>query len=294
MAKRIPSLNWLRVFEAAARAGSFVRAEERLNMSRPAVSQQIRALETHLGKPLFDRAASGVELTEAGRTLLAAVGESLGRMESSAAALSEASGQPLVIGVSKMLLIGWLAPRLPRFMSKHPDITLEIHSLIGRPETPPRNAELWIAFGQPPPGTSSTFLFGEQLVPVAHPKLASKIHTVDDLVQHPLIEVSDHMKNWTHVLDGQTKSQTRRLIHVDTTVTALSLAGSGGGVALARPPASDDFMERYGLESCLPDLATGGIESYHLLHDASRQQGAAARVFSQWISQTVIKSRKLV
>ncbi len=67
MASRVPSLNWLRVFEAAARTESFARAAEQLNMSGAAVSQQVKALEQHLGAQLFQRQAHAVRLTEAGR-----------------------------------------------------------------------------------------------------------------------------------------------------------------------------------------------------------------------------------
>ena len=70
MGRRVTSLNWIRVFEAAARTRSFARAAERLAMSPPTVSQQIRALEDHLGLRLFKRASAGVTLTDDGRALL--------------------------------------------------------------------------------------------------------------------------------------------------------------------------------------------------------------------------------
>ena len=77
MTSRIPSLNWLRVFEAAARTQSFARAAEQLNMSAAAVSQQVKALEGHLGSALFQRHAHAVSLTEAGRAYLPSVQQSL-------------------------------------------------------------------------------------------------------------------------------------------------------------------------------------------------------------------------
>ena len=119
MSKRLPSLNWLRVFEAAARTESFARAAEWLAMSPPAVSQQIRALEDHLGQTLFVRAPAGVTLTEAGRSLLAMVGESIGRMEAATASLSSKGPPKLVVGVSLTLAPGWLSPRLPAFLEKN-------------------------------------------------------------------------------------------------------------------------------------------------------------------------------
>lgn len=283
MAKRIPSLNWLRVFEAAARTGSFARAAEMLAMSPPAVSQQVRALEEHLGRALFERAAAGVTLTEAGRSLLVVVGDALGRMETAAAAIASPDGPPLVIGVSLALSVGWLAPRLPAFLDAHPDIRLEWHSMVGRPETPPRSAALWIAFGQPPPGTEAELLFGETLVPVAHPEVAASITRSEDLLQHRLIEVADHRKTWAQVLGLDVVPEHAQITHVDTTLTALSLASANGGIALARPPATDAVVRSLGLIPCRAEAATPGVEAYHLLRPAGARLDRSAQAFRAWV-----------
>lgn len=292
MTKRIPSLNWLRVFEAAARSGSFARAAENLAMSPPAVSQQIRALEAHLGRPLFERAAAGVSLTEAGRGLLSVVGDALGRMEMAAASLAAPGGPPLVVGVSMAFSVGWLIPRLPGFTSAHPNVTLELHSLLGRPETPPRTATLWIAFGPPPPGTEGEALFGERLEPVAHPEIAAQVRTLDDALAHPLIEVADHRRNWVQIFGGEVLPGGARVTYVDTTLSALSLAGAHGGIALARPPASDDLVARYGLVPCLPGFGMRGVEEYHVLHAAGALLDPHAKAFLSWICSEAEKTRR--
>ncbi|MEL6294342.1 MAG: LysR family transcriptional regulator [Pseudomonadota bacterium] len=283
MAKRIPSLNWLRVFEAAARTGSFARAAERLAMSAPAVSQQVRALEDHLGLRLFQRAAAGVTLTEAGRSLLVIVSDSLGRIETAVDALSAPKNPPLVIGVSMTLHLGWLGPRLPAFIAANPDIALQFHGLNGRPETPPRDAALWIAFGQPPPGTESVPLFGERLVPVAHPSLAKEIRCPEDMHGYTLIEVLDHRKNWAQVFGLDVLPRTTRMVNVDTTLAALSLAGAGCGLALARPPASDDLVVRNGLVPCMEEFAVEGVESYFLVWPKGARLSVDADAFRKWL-----------
>lgn len=283
MTRRIPSLNWLRVFEAAARTGSFARAADRLAMSPPAVSQQIRALEDHLGRRLFERAAAGVTLTEAGRSLLVVVSDALGRMEEAADALAQPASPPLTIGVSLTLLAGWLAPRLPDFEAAHPEVSLRIHSMIGNPETPRRDAALWIAFGQPPPGTNSDPLFGESLVPVAHPALAKAIRAPEDMLHQTLIEVADHRKNWAQVFGVDVLPRDASVTFVDTTLSALSLAASGSGLALARPPASDELVKRFGLIDCCPGNHVPGVEYYHILSNAGARLGPGARAFRDWI-----------
>lgn len=293
MAKRIPSLNWLRVFETAARAGSFARAAERLAMSPPAVSQQIRSLEAHLGRPLFERAPAGVTLTEAGRRLLAVVGEALGRMESATDAISAPDGSPLVVGVSMLLSVSWLAPRLPEFLSENSSVTVELHSMLGRPEAPPKDAALWIAFGPPSPGTKAVLLFGERLIPVAHPDIAIRINTPEDILDHLLIEVADHRKNWAQVFGGDILPTESRVMYVDTTLAALALAGSRGGVALARPPASDALVTGYGLTPCLPGFEVQGIEDYNLLHMAGAQLDRNALAFHSWVCAEAEKTQQV-
>ena len=81
MAVSVPSLNWLRVFEAAARCESFSRAAAQLNMSPAAVSQQVRALEERLDMALFERHAHAVTLTEVGRAYLPSVQQALLTLE---------------------------------------------------------------------------------------------------------------------------------------------------------------------------------------------------------------------
>lgn len=282
MAKRIPSLNWLRVFEAAARTASFARAADRLGMSPPAVSQQIRALEEHLGRSLFERRAAGVSLTEAGRSFLVVVSDAIGRMEVAAEALGAPGNPPLVLGVSQTLYAGWLASRLPSFLEANSDVMLDIRSLLGA-EAPPRDAALSISFGQPPPGTDSTALFGESLLPVALPSIARNIRTIDELLAQVLIEVTDHRKNWTQFVDADFLPLGTRKIQVDTTLAALSLARAGCGVALARPPASDDLVEAFGLVPCAQFKPLQGVERYHLVSYAGLVLSRDALTFKDWI-----------
>lgn len=252
-------------------------------MSPPAVSQQIRALEAHLGRNLFRRAAAGVTLTEAGRSLLVVVGEALGRMEAAAEALSKAEEPPLVIGVSLTLYAGWLAPRLPAFFDAHPDAHLQFRSIIGAVEMPPREATLWIAFGPPPPGTMSTHLFDEHLIPVAQRSVARSIRTAEDLKGHTLIEVSDHRRNWAQVLGVDVLPHNARILLADTTLAALSLASAGLGVALARPPASDDLVEKFGLVPCGGDMWLPGIEGYHIIANSGTKFTPDATAFQSWV-----------
>ena len=283
---RIPSLNWLRVFETAAKAESFARAAEVLNMSPPAVSQQIRALETHLGRALFHRGPRAVRLTEAGRAYLPVVSNALASVETTTASLfGRRDAQPLVVRASAMLAGSWLAAALPAFLAAHPRVQLTLVSAIAEEDFARRGADLQITFGQPPgPGEEGDPLFGERLAPVATAAIAAEVRTPGDLLRHPLIEVTSHRATWYRLLpEAADMPSAPRFIYTDTTITALGLAAAGGGIALARAPASDRLVAMHGLAPCLADVWVAGADTYHLVYPSRATLSPAAAVFRTWL-----------
>ncbi|MEL6478468.1 MAG: LysR substrate-binding domain-containing protein [Pseudomonadota bacterium] len=280
---RIPSLNWLRVFEAAARTESFARAAETLNMSASAVSQQIKALEGALGRPLFRRGPHHVHLTEAGQAFLPAVSAALHRVEMSVDTLfGSPGGAALSLQCSQMLASSWLAPRLGGFTRAHPEVHLSLTTANRNEAFLGSSADLKITFGRSHVlAEDSDTLFGETLYPVARPDLAAAIETPEDLAAAQLIEIATHRANWATLLPRA--SRAFRLIHTDTTQMAFALAAAGQGIALARAPASDGLETLYGLEMCLPGLSVAGVESYALVYPDRSRLSPAARAFRTWL-----------
>ncbi len=131
---RLPPLNALRAFEAAARHNGFVGASDELNVTRGAISRHVKLLEDHLGTPLFRRHAKGVDLTDAGRRLLPVLTEAFDRIAREARRVS-ASASDLRIICPPATSIRWLIPRLEMFRQRHPEIhvrlTTEFHSKLG-------------------------------------------------------------------------------------------------------------------------------------------------------------------
>lgn len=112
---RLPPLNSLRVFEAAARHGSFVRAADELHVTHGAVSRQIRLLEAAFGRPLFERRNRAVFLTEVGRTLQEGCADALGRLAGTWQRLrADAKPAPLVVSCEPTIAMRWLIPRQAR------------------------------------------------------------------------------------------------------------------------------------------------------------------------------------
>lgn len=286
----IPSLNWLRVFEAAARTESFARAADMLGMSPPAVSQQIRALEGYLGRALFERGARAVTLTEAGRAFLPVVSNALNAVETTANSLFGRAGvEPLSVRVSLMLATGWLGARIGGFMAAHPSVQLSLVSGILEEDFRRPGPELMITFGpahagDAGPGFETVPLFGERLFAVAQPAIAQRIETPADLARFPLIEVTSHRATWYRLLpDPDALPVTPRFSYTDTTAVALALAAAGAGIALARAPATDPVVTAHGLVPCLPDHTVPGLEGYHLVHPIEGRLSPAGRLFRDWL-----------
>lgn len=286
MPQPLPSLNWLRVFEAAARHESFARAAGELNMSAAAVSQQVRALEERLKRPLFERHAHSVRLTEAGRSYLPSVQQALDTVQSATAGLfGAAPARQVFVQAEPMFAQGLLARGLRQFGDDHPDVAISLNTLGATRDGAADFNDLEIVFGHTRTlGRDSDRLVGERLYPVAPPALANGIATAADLLAHPLINVGLHRAGWHQLFDhlGQPSGQARFLFTEDT-VTAMALAREGMGIALARAPASDQAMRDAGLVPCLTNVSIPGRDYYFLVsHDHSALR-PAARAFRDWL-----------
>ena len=149
MARRLPSLNALKAFEAAARSESFTEAAGELFVTHAAISRHIRDLEDWLGTPLFHRTGRGVALTEAGRrygSQLTPLFDGLAAATREAAAVGDV--RPLNVSVEPAIASRWLVPRLGRFNALHPDIELDIDPTSALADFRAGNADLGIRYGR--------------------------------------------------------------------------------------------------------------------------------------------------
>lgn len=128
MSYRLPPLSALRAFESAARHLSFKRAAAELCVTPAAVSQQIKALESHLDTPLFRRLPRALELTEAGTAMLPKVSEGLANLVAAMETTRHGGPRALTVHVPPFFALRWLVPRLPGFADLHPEIELRLAS----------------------------------------------------------------------------------------------------------------------------------------------------------------------
>ncbi len=282
----IPSLNWLRVFEAAARCESFARAALQLNMSAAAVSQQVRALEERLGTALFERHAHAVTLTEQGRAYLPSVQQALVTLESATDGLfGKRREQQVFVQAVLLFAQGVLARGYTDFLEKHPGVSLSLTTEVYPHEFAKGFTDLQIVFGNPQAyGVQSDPLMTEILYPVASKAIAETIKSPSDLLRYRLIEVAPHRAGWAHVFENLgLLPGSAEYIYVDSTIMAMAMAREGVGVAMARAPAGDTILEEYGLLPCLPSVQVPGWEGYHLVYDDLSNLRAPARRFRSWL-----------
>jgi len=196
MPRRLPPLNALRAFEAAARRGSFVAAGTELRVTASAISQQIRTLERYLGTRLFRRLPRGLILTEIGRAYLPELTSGFDALAEATRRLrAGATGGLLTVGALPSFAHGWLLPRLGRFRERYPRIDVYLKTARELVDFRREDADLAIRFGPPARGElKSVLLLEEEAFPVASPQLipATRLPlTIAELTGWPLLHDVD-------------------------------------------------------------------------------------------------------
>jgi len=197
---RLPPLNAIRTFEAAARLGSFSRAAEELNVTHGAVSRQVRALEDWLGTPLFRRTSRNAIPSPAGAELLAEAGPALDRLADASRRLRSGSLAQGVLNVSSIptFSMRWLIPRLSGFQREHPGLELRIVNSSSSAERFRLEADAVISGPASRPGWLATRFMGEAMLPLLSPDLMKRcpLRTPGDLEKHTLLHAATRRRAW--------------------------------------------------------------------------------------------------
>jgi len=239
MPRRLPSLNALKAFEAAARSESITRAAQELSVTQGAVSQQVKALEATLGIKLFNRQRRRLVMTEAGREYLAVVRDALDRIAVGTERLAQRqSSGVLTVSTSPDFAAKWLVHRLGRFAESHPEIHLRISATAPHVDFVREDVDLAVRHGDGKwPGLDIVRLCSEQLFPVCSPKLVagrSCITSASDLSKFTLLRLDDG-KTWARWFEAA--GVTDPVIHgpiLSHASMLIDAAVDGQGVALAR------------------------------------------------------------
>jgi len=246
---RLPSLDLLKGFEAAARLLSFTKAGSELFLSQSAVSRQIQELEEQLGVKLFQRRHRALALTEAGQVLYPAAAQVLATMRGVTDRLRAATGRrALAVTTTQSLASLWLIPRLAGFTRTHPDVDVRISADARVMDLERDGLDLAIRHGPANlSGPDAVRLFGERVFPVCSPKLLEDpkrpMREPADLRHHVLLHYDDpegrhpwlNWRTWLEVarLTDLRPAGSLLFSGYDQIIPA---AIAGHGVALGRSP----------------------------------------------------------
>ena len=249
MSRRLPPLNALRAFEAAARHLSFTRAADELSVTQAAVSHQVKALEEHLGVRLFRRLSRGLRLTEEGQTYWPQVRDALDAIAQATERLRASdAGGALTVSVAPSVAAMWLVPRLNRFRDRHPEIDVRIAASDALVDFGRDDVDMAVRYGRGRyPGLHTVRLMTEEVFPVCSPRLLEGPHPLrrpEDLRHHtllhddPVAAEDDVLADWRMWLlaagvDDVDPEGGPRFSHSNLLLQA---AIDGQGVALGRTP----------------------------------------------------------
>jgi LysR family glycine cleavage system transcriptional activator len=293
--RRLPPLNSIRAFEAAARHLNFERAGDEIAVTASAVGQQVKALEAWLGQPLFVRLPSkGVALTPLGERYAAALTGLLdGLNDATARALRPDSSKIITVSTLPSLASGWLIPRLGSLKERHPDIEVRVSVSTHRTDFAREDVDVAIRFGRGDyPGLRTDFLFDETFFAVCSAALvndpARPLREPADLRHHTLLhevveKIPDYIiwERWLAELgiDGVDTSRGPVFPH---TYLSLQAAASGQGVALATSVLIGDYLDAGRLVRPFPHEVRGRYQYYLVCPEQTADRPTIA-AFREWL-----------
>lgn len=290
--RRLPPINSLVVFEAAARTLNFTRAAEELGVSQAAVSRQIATLEGHLNAKLFDRLHHALRLTEQGKAFQRVVARSLGAIANSAETIRQADTEVRVTLFANVAVATfWLSPRLPRLAKRLAETDIRLVASDTEPDEALDGIDLGIFYGDGQwPRLDAELLFAEELFPVCSPaylKTAPPLETPADLLQHSLLHIDQHAPDWINwrmwlQAQGVAPPRTIRGPKFNNYALLIDMAVEGRGIGLGTRHLVDRLIEEGALVRAL-DVSLKSERGYYLVTRRDRHLSNEAQGVLRWL-----------
>jgi DNA-binding transcriptional LysR family regulator len=278
------SLDWdkLRVFHAAAEAGSFTHAAETLRLSQSAISRQVSALEHDVGVPLFHRHARGLVLTEQGEMLFRTAHDVLMKLEAIKTRLKETKDRPsgvLKVTTTVGLGAGWLTQRLHEFTELYPEISLQLILANEELDLTMRQADCAIRLRQPQqPDLIQRRLFTVHFHLYASPAYLmkhGKPNSINELRNHRIVTfglpVPTHLSelNWLETVGDFEGGERIPTLQINDLLSIRRAVKTGVGIAML----PDYLVEKdSGLVQILPETEVPSFDTYFAYPEAMKDQ----------------------
>ena len=255
--RKVSGMDWdkLKVFHAAAEAGSFTHAGEQLGLSQSAVSRQVSALEQELSVSLFHRHARGLILTEQGELLYRTAHDVFMKLEAARTKLTDSRERPhgdLKVTTTVGLGVAWLTPRLGEFLDLYPDIRIRLITTDEELDLAMREADVAIRLRQPTqPDLIQRKLFTVHFHAYASPEYLKRFGTpraLDELDNHRILVIGGSIPNylqstnWLIEVGREGKSPRVPFLQINNVLGVLAACQRGLGIAML----PDYIVEDYG------------------------------------------------
>lgn len=286
MTRRLPPLNALKAFEAAARHLNFINAANELAVSPSAISHQVKSLEDWAGLTLFRRDGRAMALTEPAQKYLPAVTAALDQLALATRKLR--AGDPgqgwLTVAMMPSFAAKWLVPRMAAFREAHPEIDLWIATFEGQSGELASGVDVAIRYGKGDwAGLTATKVITEEIFPVCAPDLAPRLRSPQDLAGVTLLhdELREDWAMWLAAA-GVADIDSHRGPGFDDSALLVQAAIEGLGVALARSALVEDDLADGRL---VKPFAVGlpAASAYYLVHAAGAEAQPKVKAFRNWL-----------
>jgi LysR family glycine cleavage system transcriptional activator len=280
-----PPLHALQGFVAAARSGNLSRTAESLHLTVSALSHQIRGLEERVGTPLFLRKARGVTLTADGEQLFQRIAPHLAAIEDALRPYRARRDDVLTLTLMPSFASSWLLPRLPPFVSAHPQIELNLQSAVGLVDFErDRTVDAGLRYGPGRwSGLNAVHLFDDWISPVASPVLIERLGrpTLKTLQDFPLLGApGGRWSQWFEHFGGRTPR--RFVANFDDSETMHRAAAEGLGVGLGRMSLLQPTIDTGRLLRLFDERLPAEFAHY-LVYPPRSQNHAGLATFREWV-----------
>jgi DNA-binding transcriptional LysR family regulator len=283
----IASLSAFRIFESAARQGSFRAAADELSLSPSAVSHAIKGLEKTLGAALFERSTRSVALTLAGQTLFNHASNAFEELRRGVETISSNKAHLLRVHSAPSFAAQVLSPLLPSFLERHPGVEVRIAASTTYARFVDGLFDVDIIYGEPQNREDLIIVpLGEEVVsPLCSPEFALRLKSPRDLLRVPLIRSDLKRVQWTDWFESNDLgTPPTPAMTFDRSFLALDAAANGLGVALESHVLAHRALERGQLVQPLQGRARDNRYIGHYLgYPKTGTQRRLARAFSDWL-----------
>jgi LysR family glycine cleavage system transcriptional activator len=294
MRPRLPSLNALRTFEAAARHGSFKGAATELCVTHSAVSHQIKQLERALGVELFLRKSRSVELTRVGRSYYPHLRDAFDRIaEATELAVYSRSHSALTVQVYSTFAIRWLIPRLSLLGEQHPELQVRLVTSQSDVDFEQDDVDVCVMIGRRSHvNLRYDYLFSSRISPVCSPSLVESKPLNDDpaqLADMPILQVYPSRQDWWLWLEanGVQGVDPDAGQQFDSYDLAMNSAMQGIGVALGMEPFVNRDLSAGLLVEPFPNGRIYVPKDWYFVCREEKSEHPDVATFRQWMLEQV-------